>query len=234
MLEGLVYNLQGYLQASSPLALLAVLVSGTLTGFTPCVYPLIPITVTFIGARSSGSRKRAFLLSLVYSLGIAITYTALGLAASYSGRLFGQVQTSPLVLLVIGNIFIIMGLSMFGVFSFPWPNLVKQLPQTRSGFAGSFLMGLVSGLVIGPCTAPVLAVLLTFVYSKQNVLFGALTLFIFAIGMNAVLILAGTFAGLLVNLPKPGIWMERTKKLLAWAMIFVGEYFLVQMGKMLL
>ncbi|MDD5492877.1 MAG: cytochrome c biogenesis protein CcdA, partial [bacterium] len=87
--------------------------------------------------------------------------------------------------------------------------------------------------VMGPCTTPVLAVLLAFVYSQQNVLFGAVTLFVFAIGLNALLILAGTFAGLLVNLPKPGIWMERTKKALAWAMIFIGEYFLVQMGKML-
>ncbi|MDD5132695.1 MAG: cytochrome c biogenesis protein CcdA [bacterium] len=234
MLQGLVHNLQGYLQASSPLALLAVLAGGIMTGFTPCVYPLIPITITFIGARASGSRKKAFLLSLAYALGIAITYTVLGLVASFSGRLFGQVQTSPLVMLVIGNIFIIMGLSMFGVFSFPWPNLVKNLPQTRSGFISSFLMGLVAGLVMGPCTAPVLAVLLAFVYSQQNVLFGALTLFVFAIGMNAILILAGTFAGLLVNLPKPGIWMERTKKILAWAMIFIGEYFLIQMGKMLL
>lgn len=234
MLQGLVQNLQGYLQTASPLALLAVLVGGIMTSFTPCVYPLIPVTVTFIGARSSGSRKKAFFLSLAYALGISITYTALGLAASFSGRLFGQVQTHPLVLLAIGNIFIIMGLSMFGVFSFPWLNLVKNLPQTKSGFVGSFVMGLVAGLVMGPCTAPVLAVLLAFVYSQQNIFFGALTLFVFAIGMNTILILAGTFAGLLVNLPKPGVWMERTKKILAWAMILVGEYFLVQMGKMLL
>lgn len=234
MLQELVRNLQVYLQASSPLALLAVLAGGIMTSFTPCVYPLLPITITFIGARSSGSRKKAFFLSLAYALGIAITYTTLGLVASLSGSLFGQIQNNPLVFLIIGNIFIIMGLSMFGVFSFPWPNVIKKLPPTRSGFIGSFLMGLVAGLVMGPCTAPVLAVLLTFVYSKHNVLFGALTLFVFAIGMNAVLILAGTFSGLLVNLPKPGVWMERTKKLLAWAMIFIGEWFLIQMGKLLL
>ncbi len=205
-----------------------------MTSFTPCVYPLLPITITFIGARSSGSRRKAFFLSLAYALGIALTYTTLGLVASLSGRLFGLIQTSPLVFLVIGNIFIIMGLSMLGVFSFPWPNVIKQLPQTRSVFIGAFLMGLVAGLVMGPCTAPVLAVLLAFVYSKQNIMFGALTLLVFAMGMNTVLILAGTFAGLLVNLPKPGPWMERTKKLLAWAMIIIGEYFLIQMGKMLL
>lgn len=234
MLSGLVQNLQGYLQASSPLALLAVLAAGIMTSFTPCVYPLLPITITFIGARSSGSRRKAFFLSLAYALGIALTYTTLGLVASLSGRLFGLIQTSPLVFLVIGNIFIIMGLSMLGVFSFPWPNVIKQLPQTRSVFIGAFLMGLVAGLVMGPCTAPVLAVLLAFVYSKQNIMFGALTLLVFAMGMNTVLILAGTFAGLLVNLPKPGPWMERTKKLLAWAMIIIGEYFLIQMGKMLL
>lgn len=233
MVQNLIYNLQGYLQSSSPLALLAVLLGGILTSFTPCVYPLVPITITFIGARSSGSRKRGFFLSLAYALGISITYTTLGLIASFSGRLFGQTQTNPIIFLVIGNVFILMGISMLGVFTFPMPNIVKQLPQTKSGLIGSFLMGLVAGLVMGPCTAPVLAVLLSFVYSKQNVLFGALTLFVFAIGMNAILILAGTFAGVLMNIPKPGIWMERIKKILGWGMILIGEYFLVHMGKLL-
>jgi len=227
-------NLNMHLQVSSPVALITVLVAGILTSFTPCVYPLIPITVTFIGAKASGSRKHAFFLSLFYALGIAVTYAVMGMIVSLTGRLFGQWQTSPWVSFVIGNICLLFGLNILGVFNLPMPGFIKRIPQAKTGLAGSFLMGLAAGLVIGPCTAPVLAVLLAFVASKQSLIFGFITLFIFALGLNTVLIITGTFAGVLTNLPKPGIWMERIKKVMGCLMIALAEYYLVQMGKFLL
>ena len=234
MFQGLTNNLNIYLQASSPAALLAVLLAGIFTSFTPCVYPLLPITITFIGARAANSQRSAFFLSLFYALGITVTYAILGMAASLTGSLFGQWQNSPWVFFFIGNICLLFGLNIIGAFHLPLPSFIRQIPQTKTSWLGSFLMGLAAGLVMGPCTAPVLAVLLAYVATKQNIWFGGLTMFIFALGMNTVLILAGTFAGILAKLPKPGVWMERIKKTMGWCVIFIGEYFLIQMGKRLI
>lgn len=234
MIQKLLVNAQPLLESYSPLALLGVLLAGVLTSFTPCVYPLVPITITFVGAKASGSRRQAFFLSLFYALGIAITYAVLGMMASLTGKLFGQVQNSPWVFFGVGNIFLLLGLNVLGTFNLALPQVIERLPQTKTGYVGSFLVGLAAGLVMGPCTAPVLAVLLGYVASRQNVVFGFLTLFIFAVGMNTLLIIAGTFSGFLTSLPKPGKWMERIKKLLGWGMILIGEYFLIQMGRMLI
>ena len=95
-------------------------------------------------------------------------------------------------------------------------------------------MGIISGLVAGPCTAAVLAALLAYVAAKHNLIYGVSLLFTFSMGMGVLLILIGTFAGILVALPKPGPWMEKVKKGIGWALIFLGEYFLVQMGRLLI
>lgn len=234
MIQDLLMKVQTGLGSYSPLALAGVFVAGILTSFTPCVYPLVPITVAFIGARASGSRKYVFFLSLFYALGIAVTYALLGVVASLTGKLFGQLQNSPWVFFGVGNIFLLLGLNVLGVFNLPLPQFIERLPQTKTGYAGSFLVGLAAGLVVGPCTTPVLAVLLGYVAGRQNVFFGFLMLFVFAIGMNTLLIIAGTFSGFLTSLPKPGKWLERSKKLLGWGMILIGEYFLIQAGKMLI
>lgn len=222
-----------HLQTGSPVAFIIVFIGGVAASFTPCVYPLIPVTITFIGVKAEGSKKKAFFLSLFYALGIAITYSLLGVVASLSGRLFGQWQNNPLVYLLLGNICILLGFNVLEVFALPLPQFIKKLPEVKSGFMGSFLMGLAAGFVMGPCTTPVLGVLLAFVAAKQNVIFGILLLFIFSLGLNALLVLAGTFSGILSSLPKSGVWLQRVKKLMGWGLILIGEYFLVQMGKML-
>ncbi len=214
------------------LACLAVYLGGLLVSFTPCVYPVIPITVAYVSARSGGSRLRSFVLSLVYVLGMSFTYTVLGSVAALTGSLFGQIQTNPWTFFIVANVCVLLGLSMLGVFSLPLPRLLTA-SQPRSeggGFMGSFFVGAASGLVLGPCTAPVLAVLLTYVATSQNVIFGILLLFLFAFGMGTLLIILGAFSGLLSALPSAGAWMLRVKQVCGWVLIGMGEYFLIRAG----
>lgn len=207
---------------------------GFLVGFTPCVYPVIPVTVAFIGARSANSRTRSFLLSLFYVLGIALTYTLLGGIAAFSGRLFGQIQANPWTYIIMANVCILMGLSMLEVFNLRLytPAAISrfQARKKTEGCLSSFLVGILSGFVLGPCTTPVLTVLLTYVASRQNPMFGMVLLFLFSLGIGTLLILVGTFTGFLTRLPKSGPWMVRVSHLFGWIMIGVGEYFLILAG----
>lgn len=232
LLEGLSASLEG----APALAFLAVFAGGVLVSFTACVYPVVPITIAFIGARSAGSRTRGFFLSLVYVLGMALTYTALGGIAALSGKLFGQLQTNPWTYFVMANICILMGLAMLEVFILPvrTPAFIARLqPRGKTrGLAGSLAVGAASGLVLGPCTAPVLAVLLSYVATRQHLMFGMSLLFVFALGMGVLLVVVGTFAGLLASLPKSGVWMARVNRLFGWILIGAGEYFLIVAGQL--
>lgn len=232
LLEGL----STFLEGAPALAYLAVFAGGVLVSFTACVYPVVPITIAFIGARSAGSRTRGFFLSLVYVLGMALTYTALGGIAALSGKLFGQLQTNPWTYFVMANICILMGLAMLEVFILPvrTPAFIARLqPRGKTrGLAGSLAVGAASGLVLGPCTAPVLAVLLSYVATRQHLMFGMSLLFVFALGMGVLLVVVGTFAGLLASLPKSGVWMARVNRLFGWILIGAGEYFLIVAGQL--
>src|SRR5512140_590516 len=132
MVDNFVDGLSGYLHGSFLLSYLAVYLGGVLISFTPCVYPVLPITAAFIGAHGSGSRGRGVLLSLIYVLGMAVTYTLLGAIAALSGKLFGQIQASHWTSFFIGNLCILMALSMMDVFTIPvrMPEFV-MLAQTR-------------------------------------------------------------------------------------------------------
>jgi thiol:disulfide interchange protein DsbD len=234
MLEQFIGGLSVYLQDSFLLAFLAVYLGGVLVSFTPCMYPLVPITIAFLGAHGSASRGRAFLLSLVYVLGLAATYAALGVVASLSGRLFGQIQSHPWTYFLMGNLCILMGLSMLGVFavSVRTPAFVTRIRQESraKGIVGSFLVGVASGFVMGPCTAPALAVLLGYAATRENLLFASSLMLVFALGMGTLLVLLGTFAGLLAGLPRSGSWMTRISRLFGWLLLGAGEYFLINAG----
>jgi thiol:disulfide interchange protein DsbD len=237
MIENLLSNLAAYAQGTPVVAFIAVFCGGILVSLTPCVYPVIPITVSYIGASSAGSRGKAFLFSLCYVVGMAITYAALGAFAALTGSLFGTISTSPIVYFIVGNICLLLGLSMLGVFELPMPGFLQRqkAPLAKGkGIIPSLLIGMASGLVVGPCTAPPLAVILAYVATKQNLLFGMALLFVFALGMGLLLILLGTFTGLLTSLPRAGTWLERIKKVFGWMLLLVGEYFLITMGKLLI
>jgi cytochrome c-type biogenesis protein len=234
VLDNFINGLSGYLQGSIFLAYLAVYLGGVMVSFTPCVYPVIPITIAFIGVQGSGSRSRGFLLSMVYVMGMAVTYMLMGVLATLSGQLFGRIQTNPWTYFLFGNLCILMGLSMLDLFSLRVrvPDFVTNLRPRKmtSGIAGSFLVGAVSGAIIGPCTAPALAVVLGYAATQQNLAFASSLMLVFAIGMGTLLILLGTFASLLTSIPRSGKWMVRVSHLFGWLLLATGEYFLINAG----
>jgi thiol:disulfide interchange protein DsbD len=230
-----VNSLQNYLQAESGLAYAAAFAGGLLISFTPCVYPVIPITVGYIGSRSRGSRRRGFALSLAYAVGMAVTYAALGGIAALSGRVFGEVAASPVSNLIVGIVCLFLALSLFDLFTIPLPSFFSRAePLPWSGSVlGALGIGMASGLVVGPCTAPVLGALLLYVGSRHNMVSGMSLLFVFALGMGILPVLTGTFSGILASLPKSGRWLLLVKRGFGALMILAGGYFLLQAGKLL-
>jgi thiol:disulfide interchange protein DsbD len=233
MFDYLTSNMDIYLKGHVYLAYIAAYLGGVLVSFTPCMYPMIPITVSFVGSRENKSRSSGFFLSLLYVLGTSVTYTALGILAGFTGGFFGEIQTNPWTNLVLANIFIFMGLSMLDVFFIPLPRIFNSPLFTTQikGALGAFLLGIASGLIMSPCSAPVLAVLLSYVATKQNIFFGMSLLFVFAFGMGTILLAVGTFTGFLTNIPKSGPWMVWIQKGFGYIFIALGEYYLVTAGR---
>ncbi len=221
------------LQGNS-LGFIGAFLGGVLVSFSPCVYPLVPITLGFIGVKAGSSRRRGLILSLIYVLGLAVTYSILGLIASLTGRLFGQISSHPISFLIIGNACIIAGLSFFDIFNISFTGIrLQNKIKTRGDILSVFLLGLASGLIAGPCTAPALGTILLYVATKQNIFYGASLLFVFAYGMGFLLILAGTFSAVFINLSHSGIWLARLKKLSGFILLGVGEYFLIKAGSLM-
>ncbi|MFH1847844.1 MAG: cytochrome c biogenesis protein CcdA [Candidatus Omnitrophota bacterium] len=232
----MIQQLSLYLQDQNLIAYPVVFLAGVLTSLTPCIYPLIPILVGYIGGKQEKSRFANFTISLSYVLGMAVTFAALGAAAALTGSLFGQLQTSPWSHLIVGNIIILFGLSLLGVIHVPQIRFFAKgsaAVHKKKGLLGAFLMGLFSGLVAAPCTTAVLGALLTFVASKQNVIFGTTLLFTFALGMGTLLLILGIFAGVLTSMPKSGKWTVLLQKAFGFFMIGVGEFFVIKAGMLL-
>jgi len=216
--------------------LITAFLGGLLVSLTPCVYPLIPVTIAIIGAQKAESKIKAFFLSLSYVVGIALTYSVLGLIAALTGSLFGRIQVNPWTFFIVGNACLILGLSTLDVFDlsflFAFSSRARVKGAFGKGYLGNIFAGMVSGLIIGPCTAPALAVLLAYVATKQNIILGTALLFTFAIGMGCILIVVGTFTAILASLPKADAWMLKIKKVFGLLLIALGEYFLIKAGSM--
>jgi len=195
--------------------------------FTPCVYPLIPIVAGYIGLKEGITKVRGFTLSVFYVIGVAVTYSILGIFASLTGRMFGTVSSHPLTYLFVGVVIVLFGLSMSGLFIIPLPNIVKRTQFKNQGFFSAFLLGLSSGLIVSPCLTPVLGSILVYLATKKNVVYGATLLFSFACGMGFILILTGTFSSALLGiLPKSGKWMVYLKWLYSFVLVGAGIYFI--------
>ena len=200
------------LEEGSFLAFILVFIAGIFTSFTPCVYPVIPITVGYIGGRADGKRMTGFLLSLFLVLGLATIYSILGVAAAATGSVFGSYAQHPAVIITIAGIFALMGASMLGLFEITVPASIQGKMQTQKrGFLGAYLVGIVTGIVAAPCVGPVLVALLTWVAQTGSMVIGFFLLFTFAIGMGLLFIVIGTFAGALSALPGSGKWMQTVK-----------------------
>jgi thiol:disulfide interchange protein DsbD len=220
----------------SPLrAVPTLFIAGLVTSVTPGVYPMIPITIGILGGSGaeSRSRRRTVGYTLLYALGLALVYASLGLLAGMSGTLFGTVSSNRWAYLVMANLLLLFALAMLDVFPVSLPNrLIAWAGKFGGRSPGSvFLMGATSGLVAAPCGAPAFAAVLTFVGQTRSAALGFLYLFVFSIGMTALLILVGLSAGALTALPKPGKWMLWAKKAAGVVILGMAEYYLLKAGQ---
>jgi thiol:disulfide interchange protein DsbD len=234
------------LSSNPALALPAVFAGGVLTSLTPCIYPMIPITVSIVGgqtARSDAeggaaqSRWRTVALTLSYVVGLALVFALLGLVAGLSGTLFGSISTNPWLYFAMANLLILFALAMLDVLPVRVPQVVLQRASEAGrsgGVAGSFAMGAVSGLVAAPCGAPVMAAVLTWVSLTKSAFLGFIYLFVFSLGMTTLLVVVGLSTGLLTRLPRAGVWMIWVKRGFALVMLAVAEYYLIKMGQLII
>jgi len=198
--------------------LIAVFLAGMAASLTPCVYPMIPITMAIIGARSSGNEKGAslkgLLLSLMLVLGMAVTYMLLGVVAASTGAAFGAFAQKPAFLIPVAILFAALALSLFGAFEIRLPMALQAKLQgdgQRKGYGGAFIMGLVLGPISAPCVGPVIGAVLLKIAEKGDLVSGAIQLFVFALGMGVLFVVAGTFSA---SLPKSGDWLTKFKHLM--------------------
>ena len=228
--------------SSSPLTALPILfIAGVLTSLAPCIYPMIPITAAIVGGSTVGDvprpRSRTVILTFTYVIGLALAYASLGLFAGLTGTLFGSVSTNPWLYFAMANLLIIAALAMLDVI----PVRVPAWLLTRAATAGQggsvygvFVMGAASGLIAAPCSAPVMAAVLTWVTATKSGVLGFIYLFVFSLGMCTILVLVGLFSGTVARLPRAGAWMLWVKRIFALIMLGVAEYYLVQMGLLLI
>ena len=210
----------------NPLDYLIAFSGGILVSLTPCIYPLIPITISFIGVRAGGVKLRGLSLSLVYVTGMAVVYAALGLLASLTGKFFGAISTHPITNIVVGVFMVLFSLSMLELFKIPTPILIKFPPVKNKGYLSAFILGLSSGFVVSPCVSPVLGAILVYLAAKNNMFYGTTLLLVFAYGMGLILIIVGTFSSVLLSLPKSGRWMIWIKRVCALVLMLIGIYFI--------
>jgi thiol:disulfide interchange protein DsbD len=234
-------DLSALLSDRPQLALPLVFLGGVLTSLTPCIYPMIPITVSLVGGQSVGGAPRtrwhALALTLTYVVGLALVYAGLGLFAGLSGTMFGAVSTNPWLYFTMANLLLLAALAMLDVVPIRLPqSWVQRAATAGSGgrFAGTFVMGAASGLVAAPCSAPVMIGVLTWVATTKSAWLGFLYLFVFSVGMSTLLIIVGVSAGALSALPRAGSWMLWVKRLFAAVMLGVAEYYLIKMGQLII
>ncbi len=210
------------LAASNMLLVVTIcFISGILTSFTPCVYPMIPITISIFSraAKNKGNMDLStFFLALIYVAGMSTTYSFMGLIAGITGSLFGSILQNPFVLFGIIILFVALGLAQLGVFSIALPSSV----QTKLSSIGSsqnrlgiFIMGVISGLIISPCVGPVVAGILAFIFETSNALKGFLYFFSFSLGLGMLFLFLGAFSGLIKKLPKSGPWLKAVNLIIA-------------------
>ncbi len=209
------------------LGLIFVFLGGLALNLTPCVYPLIPITVGYFGGQSEGRTSKLFLLGLLYVLGMALTYSVVGVITALSGAVFGALLQNPIVILVIVGIFIALSLSMFGVYEFKMPDSwVQKAGGAKTGAFGAFFMGLTMGIVAAPCIGPFVIGLVTYVAAKGDPYFGFMIFFVMALGLGLPYLVLALFSGKIKSLPRAGMWMEAVKHIFGFILIGMAIYFL--------
>ena len=219
----------------SPLVAMATLFGfGVLTSMTPCIYPMIPITAGILAGTGGEVRTRARTVGLTLSFvsGLALLYALMGMIAGLTGSLFGTVAASVWARLAIGNLLVVFGLVMLDVIPIAAPRRLVAWAGSLGGgsYPAVFVLGASSGIVAAPCGAPAFAVVLTWVTTTQSAVLGFVYLFVFSIGMMALLVVVGLFSGSVAALPRAGPWMVWIKKAAGVLMLGMAEYYFVLAG----
>lgn len=209
------------------LAFLIVFLWGLALNLTPCVYPLIPITVGYFGGQTGGKSSRTLLLAVIYVLGMAVMYSTLGLIAALTGSILGAALQNPFVIVGVALVLVLLALSMFGVYEFRLPASLSGFAGTaKQGAVGAFLMGLTVGVVAAPCIGPFVLALLTFVGESGNPALGFSLFFTLAMGLGLPFIFLAVLSGSITRLPRSGEWMDWVKKLFGVVLIAMAVFFL--------
>ena len=208
-----------FLSHGLPLTLLILFVGGLALNLTPCVFPMIPITMGFFAMQSDGRRSRRFALSASYVAGLVIMYSALGVVAALSGKMFGSWLQNPAVLIGFAVLMLVLASSMFGAWEMTVPQFIANRSGGRAGLAGAGVMGLFVGIVAAPCVGPVVVALFTLVAEIGKPLIGFVMFGSLALGLGFPYLVA------LNALPRPGEWMVQVKKAMGFVLIAMAVYF---------
>jgi thioredoxin:protein disulfide reductase len=215
------------LQKGLGYSLVAFFLIGLALNLTPCVYPIIPITVSYFGGQQARSRSSSLVSALFYLLGIALSFALLGLLSSIAGKQWGFLFQSPWFVVSIAAIMILMAASMFGAFEINVPTfLLTKFGSSREGVIGSLVMGLTVGVIIAPCAAGIIIGLVSLVARMGLVIRGGLLFFAMGLGLGLPYLVLATFSGLLNRLPQSGEWMIWVKKVFGFLLLGVAFYFL--------
>ena len=209
------------------LGLIFVFLGGLALNLTPCVYPLIPITIGYFGGQSEGSTKKLFLMGLLFLVGMSITYSVIGVVTSLTGAVFGSLLQNTFVIIFVALVFVVLSLSMFGVYEFKLPDaLVAKAGGAKGGLYGAFFMGLTMGIVAAPCIGPFVLGLVTYVAAKGDPLYGFLMFFVLSIGLGFPYLFLAIFSGKIKKLPRAGEWMDGVKHVFGFILLGMAIYFL--------
>ncbi len=230
--------------SASLLAVALAYVGGILSSLTPCIYPMIPITIGVVGGIDGDHRKKSevFIRGLAYVAGMAIIYAFLGVLAGLTGRVFGSFTNTPLWYLILGTIMTLAALMMVDVIQFDPQAFIQSIQRKISGKAtvhvtkhdsslfGAFTLGASSGFIAAPCTTPVLTAILGFIAQTQSVFLGLVLMLSFSLGLGTLLVLIAYFAGILGRLPKAGNWMNRIKIASGILILIFADYLFYKAG----
>ncbi len=211
------------------LFLIGVFLAGLALNLTPCVFPLIPITMGFFSQQAKNRSGGTFWMAFAYVMGIAVTYSVLGVVAALTGQLFGSALQSPWVVGAIVLVLLGLAASMFGLWEFKTPSWAHKAAGSRGGIVGSLLMGLMMGFVAAPCIGPFVLGLLTYVGQKGDPVFGFFAFFTLALGLGLPYLLLGTFTGAVNRLPMSGMWMVGVRRVFGVVLIAMAAYFAAPM-----
>jgi thiol:disulfide interchange protein DsbD len=222
--EQTVWPLQGWAMIWT---LLGIFAGGIALNLTPCVYPLIPITVSYFGGKTGPGQGRLYLHGASYIGGLAVTNSILGVSAAVTGGLMGAMLQSPVVLFIIAAILTFFATSLFGFWELRLPYwLTRAASRLHSGYFGSLFMGITLGVVAAPCIGPFVLGLLTWVASRGNPWLGFFIFFTLSLGLGLPLFILAMFSGKLDKLPRSGEWMIWIRKLMGWVLVGMAAYFI--------